>query len=379
MKDAVEAIKRGAADFITKPFQFDALLHVLRSALEQRRLRSENAYLRSQLEDRYRIEGLVGHSPAMRSLFQLLETVAATSSTVLITGETGTGKELAARAIHHNSPRRANRFVAINCSAIPETLLEAELFGHVRGAFTGAVGTRQGRFEQAHKGTLFLDEVGTMSPALQAKLLRVLQEREFERVGDSHTIKIDVRVIAATHSDLKKMVADGAFREDLFYRLNVIPVQLPPLRDRREDIPLLAQHFLQKVAAESGRGGVTISQEALRRLMAYQWPGNVRQLENVVERALAFSNGRSHIDVQDLSPEIQSQPAPTDSSQVWFPEDGVDFDSYIGAVELSLIRRSLERTQGNKRQAAKLLNLKRTTLIEKLKRLEPNGGSAKLP
>ena len=379
VKDAVEAIKRGAADFITKPFQFDALLHVLRSALEQRRLKSENAYLRSQLEDRYRIDGLVGHSPAMRSLFQLLETVAATSSTVLITGETGTGKELAARAIHHNSTRRANRFVAINCSAIPETLLEAELFGHVRGAFTGAVGTRQGRFEQAHKGTLFLDEVGTMSPALQAKLLRVLQEREFERVGDSHTIKIDVRVIAATHSDLKKMVADGLFREDLFYRLNVIPVQLPPLRERREDVPLLAQHFLQKLTAESGRGGITISQEALRRLMAYPWPGNVRQLENVVERALAFSNGRSQIDVQDLSPEIQSQPAPTESSQVYFPEGGVDFDSYIEAVELSLIRRSLERTQGNKRQAAKLLNLKRTTLIEKLKRLEPNGGSAKLP
>jgi DNA-binding NtrC family response regulator len=379
VKDAVEAIKQGAADFITKPFQFDALLHVLRSALEQRRLKSENAYLRSQLEDRYRIEGLVGHSPAMRSLFQLLETVAATSSTVLITGETGTGKELAARAIHHNSPRRANRFVAINCSAIPETLLEAELFGHVRGAFTGAVGTRQGRFEQSHRGTLFLDEVGTMSPALQAKLLRVLQEREFERVGDSHTIKIDVRVIAATHSDLKRMVAEGLFREDLFYRLNVIPVQLPPLRERREDVPLLAQHFLQKLGVESGRSNATISQEALRRLMAYEWPGNVRQLENVVERALAFSNGRSQIDVQDLSPEIQNQPAPADSSQVWFPESGVDFDSYIEAVELSLIRRSLERTQGNKRQAAKLLNLKRTTLIEKLKRLEPNGGSAKLP
>jgi DNA-binding NtrC family response regulator len=379
VKDAVEAIKQGAADFITKPFQFDALLHVLRSALEQRRLKSENAYLRSQLEDRYRIEGLVGHSPAMRGLFQLLETVAATSSTVLITGETGTGKELAARAIHHNSPRRGNRFVAINCSAIPETLLEAELFGHVRGAFTGAVGTRQGRFEQAHKGTLFLDEVGTMSPALQAKLLRVLQEREFERVGDSHTIKIDVRVIAATHSDLKKMVAEGTFREDLFYRLNVIPVQLPPLRDRREDIPLLAQHFLHKLVGESGRGPLTISQEALRRLMAHHWPGNVRQLENVVERAVAFSQGRSQIDVQDLSPDIQNQPAPTDSSQVWFPDDGLDFDSYIEAVELSLIRRSLERTQGNKRQAAKLLNLKRTTLIEKLKRLQPTSAAAKLP
>ena len=209
VKDAVNAIKQGAADFITKPFQFDALLHVLTSALEQRRLRSENAYLRSQLEERYRIDGLVGRSRVMRDLFQLLETVAATSSTVLITGETGTGKELAARAIHHNSPRRNNRFVAINCSAIPETLLEAELFGHVRGAFTGAIGTRQGRLEQAHKGTFFLDEVGTMSPALQAKLLRVLQEREFERVGDSHTVKIDVRVIAATHSDLHEDGAGG--------------------------------------------------------------------------------------------------------------------------------------------------------------------------
>jgi DNA-binding NtrC family response regulator len=379
VKDAVEAIKQGAADFITKPFQFDALLHVLKSALEQRRLKSENAYLRSQLEERYRIDGLVGQSRIMRDLLQLLETVAATSSTVLITGETGTGKELAARAIHHNSPRRANRFVAINCSAIPETLLEAELFGHVRGAFTGAVGTRQGRLEQAHKGTLFLDEIGTMSPALQAKLLRVLQEREFERVGDSHTIKIDVRVIAATHSDLTRMVADGAFREDLFYRLNVIPVQLPPLRDRREDIPLLVQHFLQKLAAEAGRGAVTISQDALRRLMAYHWPGNIRQLENACERALAFSQGRSQIDVHDLTPDIQNQPAPADSSDVWFPDDGLDFERYIDGVELSLIRRSLERTRGNKRQAAKLLNVKRTTLIEKLKRLEPNAPMSKLP
>jgi DNA-binding NtrC family response regulator len=379
VKDAVDAIKQGAADFITKPFQFDALLHVVKSALEQRRLKSENAYLRSQLEERYRIDGLVGQSRVMRDLLQLLETVAATSSTVLITGETGTGKELAARAIHHNSPRRANRLIAINCSAIPETLLEAELFGHVRGAFTGAIGTRQGRLEQAHKGTLFLDEIGTMSPALQAKLLRVLQEREFERVGDSHTIKIDVRVIAATHSDLARMVADGTFREDLFYRLNVIPVQLPPLRERREDIPLLVQHFLQKLAGEAGRGAVTISQDALRRMMAYHWPGNIRQLENACERALAFSQGRSQIDVHDLTPDIQNQPAPADSSEVWFPDDGLDFERYIEGVELSLIRRSLERTQGNKRQAAKLLNLKRTTLIEKLKRLEPHAAIPKLP
>ena len=371
VKDAVDAIKQGAADFITKPFQFDALMHVLRSAMEQRRLKSENAYLRSQLEQRYRLGGIVGRSRPMRELFQLLETVAATSSTVLITGETGTGKELAARAIHHNSPRKANRFVALNCSAIPETLLEAELFGHVRGAFTGAVGNRQGRLEQAHKGTLFLDEVGTMSPALQAKLLRVLQEREFERVGESHTVKIDVRVIAATHSDLARMVADGTFREDLFYRLNVIPVQLPPLRERREDIPLLVQHFIERLIADSGRPAITMSQEAMRHLMAYHWPGNIRQLENAVERALAFTMGRSQIEVTDLPPEIQNQPAAGADAQVWFPDEGLDFDRYIEAVELSLIRRSLERTRGNKRQAAKLLNLKRTTLIEKLKRLDP--------
>jgi DNA-binding NtrC family response regulator len=211
VKDAVEAIKRGAADFVSKPFQIDELLHALNSALEKRRLKSENAYLRAQLEERYRFEGIVGKSRPMTQLFQLLETVAPTSSTILISGETGTGKEVVARAIHHNSPRRVHRFVALNCSAIPETLLEAELFGHVRGAFTGAVGNRQGRFEQAHKGTIFLDEVGTMSAGLQMKLLRALQEREFERVGDSHTTKVDVRVIAATNGDLGRMVAEGQF------------------------------------------------------------------------------------------------------------------------------------------------------------------------
>src|SRR5581483_2726621 len=215
---------------------------------------SENAYLRAQLEDRYRFDGIVGKSRPMARLLQLLETISGTSSTVLVIGETGTGKEVVARSIHHNSPRRANRFVALNCSAIPETLLEAELFGHVRGAFTGASGNRQGRLEQAHKGTLFLDEVGTMSAALQMKLLRVLQEREFERVGDSHTTKVDVRVIAATNSDLGKMVAEGQFREDLFYRLNVIPVHLPPLRDRKDDIPLLVQHFLDKFRADAPGG-----------------------------------------------------------------------------------------------------------------------------
>ncbi|RPJ66913.1 MAG: sigma-54-dependent Fis family transcriptional regulator, partial [Acidobacteria bacterium] len=278
VKDAVEAIKRGASDFIAKPFQFEELVLVLDGALEQRRLKSENAYLRSQLEQRYRFEGIIGRSRPMRNLFQMLETVAATNSTVLITGETGTGKELVARAIHHNSPRKAQRFVALNCSAIPETLLEAELFGHVRGAFTGAVANRPGRFEQAHRGTLFLDEVGTMSVALQMKLLRAVQEREFEKVGDSRPTKVDVRVIAATNSDLAQMVRDGRFREDLYYRLNVIPMALPPLRDRREDIPLLAEHFLGRYRDQMGKAVTGISAEAIRYLSAYDWPGNIREL-----------------------------------------------------------------------------------------------------
>jgi DNA-binding NtrC family response regulator len=371
VRDAVDVIKRGAIDFVTKPFQFDELLHALNTALEQRRLRSENAYLRAQLQERYRFEGIVGKSRAMRDLFQLLETVAATGSTILITGETGTGKEVVARAIHHNSPRRAQRFVALNCSAIPETLLEAELFGHVRGAFTGAIGTRQGRLEQAHRGTLFLDEVGTMTVALQMKLLRVLQEREFERVGDSSTIRVDVRVIAATNADLARMVADGTFREDLFYRLNVIPVKLPPLRDRKEDIPLLVQHFLQKYAADLGRPPMTVSQAAMRALMAYAWPGNIRQLENAMERAVALSGGRSQLEIGDLPPEIQeaSDPAPL-AAGLALPEEGVDFERFIANIEREVIRRSLERTNGNKGAAARLLNLKRTTLVEKLKRLD---------
>jgi two-component system response regulator PilR (NtrC family) len=365
VKDAVDAIKRGAWDFVSKPFQIDELLHVLDSALEQRRLKSENAYLRAQLEERYRFEGLIGKSRAMRRLFQLLETVAATNSTILIKGETGTGKEVVARAIHHNSPRKVHRFVALNCSAIPETLLEAELFGHVRGAFTGAVGNRQGRMEQAHKGTLFLDEVGTMSAALQMKLLRVLQEREFERVGDSHTIKVDVRIIAATNSDLHQMVADGSFRDDLYYRLNVIPIELPPLRERKEDVPLLVQHFLEKFQNTP----MTVSQEAMRWLMSYQWPGNVRQLENAIERAVAFSRGRSQIDVTDMPPEIDQAAAAPISSAVALPETGMDLDAFIAGIERDLIQRSLERTGGNKGKAARLLNLKRTTLVEKLKRL----------
>ena len=366
VKDAVDAIKRGASDFIAKPFQFDELMHHLRRALEQSRLSSENAYLRSQLEERYQFDGILGRSRPMQALFQLLETVARSSSTILVTGETGTGKEVVARAIHHNSPRRGNRFVALNCSAIPETLLEAELFGHVRGAFTGAVGTRQGRFEQAHKGTLFLDEVGMMSVALQMKVLRALQEREFERVGDNQTIKVDVRVIAATNSDLLRMVAEGTFREDLYYRLNVIPIALPPLRDRRDDIPILVKHFLDKFAPG---GALHVSQGAMRALMAYHWPGNVRQLENAVERAVTLGAGREEIAGADLPPELQSAPPATPAPFVEFPEEGLDLPGYLASVERDLVHRALDRTGGNRNKAADLLRLKRTTLVEKLRRI----------
>jgi len=370
VRDAVAMIKRGAADFVTKPFQLDELLHVLATALEQRRLKAENAYLRSQLEARYGFGGLVGRSRAMRDLCQLLETVAATSATILVVGETGTGKELVARAIHHGSARRTQRFVALNCSAIPETLLEAELFGHVRGAFTGAVGSRQGRFEQAHRGTLFLDEVGTMSVPLQMKLLRVLQEREVERVGDSQPIKVDVRVIAATNSDLGRMVREGTFREDLYYRLNVIQVQLPPLRDRREDIPLLVQHFLERFGREQqpARPGVTMAQETMRALMAYSWPGNVRQLENVVERALALSPGRSQIDPTALPQEVLGAAGAAVAGPS-MPAGGIDLEAVLAETERVLVTGALERTGGNKHQAARLLGLKRTTLVEKLKRM----------
>jgi two-component system response regulator PilR (NtrC family) len=372
VREAVEVTRQGAEGFITKPFQFEELLHELNTALKKRRLEAENAYLRAQLHDRFRIEGMIGATPAMMQLAELLRTVAATASTILITGETGTGKELAARAIHDGSPRRNGRFIAINCSAIPETLLEAELFGHVRGAFTGAIANRQGRIEQANRGTLFLDEVGTMSPALQAKLLRVLQAREFERVGDSQTVKVDVRVIAATNSDLKRLVDEGVFREDLYYRLNVIPVRIPPLRERRADIPLLAQHFLDRLSGEAvpTRGRVTLSQDAQQALMPFHWPGNVRQLENVMERAFALSPGRQQITASDLPDEVRQAAVSPAAPDLAIPDEGVQMERLVSDFEHTLIRRALERTHGNKRQAADLLHVKRTTLIEKLKRLE---------
>ena len=370
VNEAVAAIKRGAIDFLIKPFQLAQLSRVLRAGIEQRQLRQENAELRAQLQDRFRFDNIIGCSPAMRSVFSTLELVSPMNSTILIEGETGTGKELIARTIHHNSPRHDQHFVGFSAAAIPEGLVEAELFGHVKGAFTGAVQARTGRFELAHKGTLFIDEVSSMSLALQAKLLRALQERQIERVGDSRSIKFDIRIIAATNMDLKKMVKEGTFREDLYYRLNVVPVRLPPLRARGEDVPLLAQYFIRKSCESNNLQPRTLGQEAVRALMAYSWPGNIRQLENAMEHAVAISGAHSDITVAMLPLDVREPAESLVMAPLAIPDEGINFVSVVSQLERDLILRCLEKTGGNKRQAAKLLQLSRTTLIDKLQRLK---------
>jgi two-component system, NtrC family, response regulator AtoC len=372
--EAVQSIKKGAIDFLIKPFQISQLTRVLTAAINEPRLRQENAELRAQLRERYRFDNVIGQSPAMQQVFQALELVAPMNSTVLIHGETGTGKELIARTIHHNSPRADQRFVGFNAAAIPEPLAEAELFGHVKGAFTGAVASRIGRFELAHRGTIFIDEVGLMSLPLQAKLLRALQEREIERVGESRPIKFDARVVAATNADLKKLVKEGAFREDLYYRLHVIPITLPALRERREDIALLARHFVQKSCKSNNLPSKTLSQEALRVLMAHAWPGNIRQLENAIEHAVAMSGQEREIGAASLPGEIHASSAAMLLPTVAIPDEGINFTSVVSQLERELIGRCLEKTGGNKRQAARLLQLSRTTLIDKLHRLNIAAG-----
>lgn len=376
VNEAVTAIKRGAIDFLIKPFQLAQLSRVLRAGIEQRQLRQENAELRAQLQNRFKFDNIIGCSAAMRAVFTTLELVAPMNSTILVEGETGTGKELIARTIHHNSPRHDQHFVAFNAAAIPEGLAEAELFGHVKGAFTGAVQARTGRFELAHKGTLFIDEVSSMSLSLQAKLLRALQERQIERVGDSRSIKFDIRIIAATNIDLRKMVKEGTFREDLYYRLNVVPVRLPPLRARGEDLPLLAQYFVKKSCETNGLPTRTLSQEAVRSLMGYSWPGNIRQLENAMEHAVAISGAEREITTAMLPLELREPAESLMVPPVAIPDEGINFVSVVSQLERELILRCLEKTGGNKRQAAKLLQLSRTTLIDKLQRLKVNGDFA---
>jgi DNA-binding NtrC family response regulator len=373
VSEAVRAIKRGAVDFLIKPFQLAQLSRVLRAAVEQRNLRQENAELRAQLQSRFRFDNIIGCSAAMRSVFSTLELVSPMHSTILIEGETGTGKELIARTIHHNSPRHDQHFVAFNAAAIPEGLVEAELFGHVKGAFTGAIQTRTGRFELAHRGTLFIDEVSSISLPLQAKLLRALQERQIERLGDSRPVKFDIRIIAATNVDLRRMVKEGSFREDLYYRLNVIPVRLPPLRDRKDDLPLLAHHFVRRSCEANGLPEKTLTQEALRALMNYPWPGNIRQLENAVEHAVAMSGVGTELCVSQLPDEIRRPLESHAMPSMTIPDEGINFVSVVSQLERDLIVRCLEKTGGNKRQAARLLQLSRTTLIDKLRRFKVGG------
>jgi DNA-binding NtrC family response regulator len=369
IETAVNAIKKGAYNYLTKPFKLVELPIMVRKGLKERHLRFENQYLRKQLDEKYGFNNIIGTGRAMKRIFELVDTIAGLNSTVLIQGETGTGKELIAKAIHFNSPRKDQKLVSINCGAIPENLLESELFGHVKGAFTGAVQTRIGRFEQANGGTIFLDEIGNMPVSLQVKLLRVLQEREFERVGGNSTVKVDVRIIAATSSNLEQMVKDGTFREDLYYRLNVIPINLPPLRERREDIPLLAQKFIEHFCETHKLDLKTVSPQIMKALMAYDWPGNVRQLENLVERMVALSGNRPAILPVDLPAEIQNRDSLNFVPLIEIPEEGINFQNVVTDMERELILQSLRKTNGNKKLAAKLLNLKRTTLIEKIKRI----------
>jgi DNA-binding NtrC family response regulator len=378
IQQAVEAMRIGAYDFVPKPFQLEELVMRVERGLQERELKSENSLLRSELHEKYQPSSLVGNSPAMQQIYRMATLVADKPSTILITGETGTGKELIARAIHYGGSRKNQPMVCVNCGAIPSSLLEDELFGHVKGAFTGAHQHRIGRFEQASHGTLFLDEVGNMPPDLQVKLLRVLQEREFQKVGGTNTIKVDVRIIAATNVDLQDRVKKGEFRDDLYYRLNVIPIQIPSLRQRPEDIPLLVSHFVKKFCVEQQQALKQVSHAAMKQLVMFDWPGNVRQVENAVEMAVALSGDRQQLDLADFPILGDAGAEGLDLRRIDIPEDGLDFNTVVSDLERRLILRSLEATGGNKKKAASLLRLKRTTFVEKLKRMGMESDTADL-
>jgi DNA-binding NtrC family response regulator len=367
VENAIAAMKRGAYDYITKPFKNDEVLVVLRNALAQRTLVAENRALRQNLQARSnRFGEIIGRSSPMRQVFDLIIQAAPSRTTILINGESGTGKELVARSLHQNSTRADRAFVTVNSGNLPPDLLESNLFGHVKGAFTGAVYPKKGLFELADKGTIFFDEIGNIPLETQAKLLRVIQEREFMRLGGIDTIKVDVRIIAATNVDLRKMVDDGRFREDLYYRLHVITVQLPALRERRDDIPLLVQHFLEKYGEENNKKSLEITPEALDLLLDYDWPGNVRELENVIERAVVLSTG-PRLDV-DLVPEHVRTSRRFQMPQFIVPPEGISFREVITDFEKRLIESTLEAAGGVQKRAAELLHIKPTTLNEMIKR-----------
>lgn len=354
VENAVEAMKRGAVDFLPKPFSLDHMSVVVEKALDVSKLRDENRELREALGQRYRFENIVGRSPQMQEIFATVTRVAPTRATVLLAGESGVGKDMIARAIHEHSPRKGRPFVKINCTAIPENLMESELFGYEKGAFTGANISKPGKFEQADTGTVFLDEIGDVPASIQVKLLRVLQEREFERLGSNKTQHTDVRVIAATNVDLRAALEQGTFREDLYYRLNVVPMNIPPLRERKDDIPYLVEHFAKKYGGEMSEG-------ALERLMSYHWPGNVRELENVIERSILLARG-PRVEAEDIKIEMGAGRVRAAVSTDAFLPEGVTLDQY----EQSIIREALKRADGNKSQAARLLGLTRNALRYRL-------------
>ncbi|MCX5807202.1 MAG: sigma-54 dependent transcriptional regulator [Proteobacteria bacterium] len=389
LETAISAMRFGAFDYILKPFNFDEILAIVNSAIyyykllknenipkgltlkanllrrySESKIIRENTILRNCLKDKYKFENIIGISFGIQKVFELIEKVADTGATVLVTGESGVGKELVAKAIHYNSSKKDNPLVVVNCGAIPETLLESELFGYEKGAFTGAVNTRYGRFELAHGGTIFLDEIGDMSFNLQVKLLRVLQEKTFERIGGSKTIKVDLRIIAATNRNLEELVREGKFREDLYYRLSVVPIQIPPLRERRQDIPLLLNYFLEKSNTINGAGIEGFSEEVMDVLMNYGYPGNVRELQNIVERIVVLKK-KGCIGIEDLPEKfwsIEDEPGQVDIQK--------GYDTLVSEFEKNIIAKALQETNGVKSKAAQMLNMNRTTLIEKMKRLK---------
>jgi DNA-binding NtrC family response regulator len=363
VESAIEAIRAGAFDFLTKPLIDEELEMAIERAFNQRRVLEENKNLKAQLDLRFGMENIVGHDHRMRKIYDMIDAVADTKATVLITGESGTGKSMIARAIHRHSSRRDKPFVEVACGALPETLLESELFGHVAGAFTGATGDKLGKFMQANHGTLFLDEISTASPGMQVKLLRVLQDLEFEQVGGAKTFTVDTRVILATNEDLAQAVEAGRFRQDLFYRINVINIELPPLRERISDIPLLAQHFLEEVCQEANKGQKTLTDEASAALQTYRWPGNVRELENVIERAVLLSRG-DRIGVDDL-PNNLAAAAPRAVESV----GKGTLKQALSNPERQIILQMLETNNWNRQATAEQLGINRTTLYKKMKRL----------
>jgi DNA-binding NtrC family response regulator len=370
IESAVEALRLGAFDYITKPFHLDEIKILVHKARVFQALQVENRNLKRQLKSASRQDRIIGGSAVIRRLIDLIRTVADSDSTVLILGDSGTGKELVARALHDGSDRAEQPLIPVNCGAIPEDLLESELFGHVKGAFTGATMNRVGRFQLADGGTIFLDEIGDMSPKLQVKLLRVLQEQSFEPVGATQTVRVNVRIITATNRNLEEDVATGRFREDLFYRLNVIPIVIPPLRDRKEDIPLLTQHFIERFNKIKGRKLKGFTEETMAIMASYNWPGNVRELENLVER-MAILHSEGEIGIAQLPEKFQglSPHAPQmTSGEIEIPDAGIDFNALVDNFETRLITKALEKAGGVKNQAAALLNIKRTTLVEKMKK-----------